>query len=216
MSDTATPRDGKPITGAVLIATGIASLALLANHPGGQAQDFAGVLREEAANRTMDALVHGGFVAVLAIQLVCYAVFARRLDRTAALAAFLFFALGAAFLSASMVLDGLVIPSIAAKYLPAPAKYDSARALFALCGTMIGFLMPIGIAFQATATACWGWALLRSGAARTTGVIGLALGGLLLAGLATMAGNPFVLMGDIASLALWALLMGALGVRRAI
>ena len=67
MSDTATtpPRDGKPITGAVLIATAAASLVLLVNHPGGQARDFAGVLQEEAANRMMDALVHGGFVAVL-------------------------------------------------------------------------------------------------------------------------------------------------------
>jgi hypothetical protein len=218
MSDTIVtpPRDGKPIIGAALIATAVASLALLANHPGGNAHDFPGLLQEEAANRVMDAVVHGGFVVVLAIQLVCYAVFAARMRRTAALAALIFFAAGTASLSASLVTDGLVIPAIAAKYLPVPAKYDAARSLFALCGILIGFLMPIGLGFQAAATAAWGWALLRAGAARVAGVAGLVLGALILGGLGAQAANPFVLMGSIAAMALWALAMGVLGVRRVI
>ncbi len=217
MSDnTLTPRAGQPMAGAVLIAAAVASFALLLAHPGGNAHDFPGLLREEAANRVTDAVVHGGFIVVLAIQLVCYAVFARRMTRTAALAAFLLFAMGAAFLCASMVTDGLVVPAIAVKYLAEPAKYDAARSLIALCGILIGVLMPIGLAFQAAAMAGWGWALLRGGAARMAGVAGLVLGGLILAGLAALATNPFVLMGAIAAMALWALVMGVLGMRKAI
>src|SRR6185369_6450275 len=91
--------------GWLAIATGIAGVALLASHPGGAATDFAGVLREEAANRAMDAVVHGGFVIVLALQMVCYALLSARLGLTrgAVMAALVFFAFGAAFLSASML-----------------------------------------------------------------------------------------------------------------
>jgi hypothetical protein len=209
-------RDGKPIVGTVLIATALASAGLLLSHPGGNAHDFAGVLRDEAANRLTDAIVHGGFVVVLAVQLVCYAVLALRLNRTAALAGFIFFAIGAAFLSASMVTDGLVIPAIAAKYLPTPAKYDAARSLFVLCGIFIGFLMPAGIAFQSAAVAAWGWAMHRSGAATVTGAFGVLMGGALLGGLVATAGNPMVLMGGIGAMALWALIAGVLMARKAV
>ena len=53
--------------GLLLIASSVASLLLLANHPGGSAHSFADTLKQEAANRGIDALVHGGFIAVLAI-----------------------------------------------------------------------------------------------------------------------------------------------------
>ena len=60
MTGIATPAHA---AGILSIATGIATVALLANHPGGDAHTFADVLKDEAANRTMDAIVHGGFVA---------------------------------------------------------------------------------------------------------------------------------------------------------
>jgi len=214
----ATARERSPYRGVGLlaIATGIAALALLANHPGGDARDFAGVLKEEAANRAMDAAVHGGFIVVLALQAVCYAVFSARLGwtRTAAVAGFVFFCAGAIFLSGSMVLDGLVTPAIAARYVAVPAKIESARALFVLIGSLIGVLMPLGLAFQSAAIAVWGWALAASGR-RVAGLFGLALGLAMLvvlaAGFATM--NPIALMGSIAGTALWAAVAGAVMVR---
>jgi len=215
MSD-AKPETGKPITGAVLVAAALASVALLAIHPGGAAHDFPSLLQEEAANRTADAVVHGGIIVVLAVELVCYAVFARRLDRTSALAALIFFAMGTAFFSGAMVLDGLTIPALAAKYLPVPAKYDAAKSLFALCGILIQFLMPLGLGFQAASVAAWGWTLIRARTARIAGGIGLVAGAAVLAGLALQPTNPFVAMGGVAAIALWALVTGVLGIRRAI
>ena len=204
--------------GILAIATGIAAVALLANHPGGEAHDFAGVLREEAANRVMDAAVHGGFIAVLALQTLCYAIFSARIgfSRATAMAGLIFFAFGTAFLSASMVLDGLVTPAIAAKYLAAPDKLEFARSLFVLIGALIGFLMPIGLAFQSAAIACWGWALVASRPSRAAGVFALALGIAALAALASsLAGmNPLVLMGAIAATSVWAVVAGIVLLRR--
>ncbi len=203
--------------GLLAIATGVAALALLANHPGGAATTFADVLKEEASNRLADGIVHGGFIAVLALQMVCYAVFSWRLglQRISALAGLIFFAIGAAFLAGSMVLDGLVTPAVAAKYLAAPAKIEFAKSLFVLIGTLIGFLMPLGLMFQSAAIAAWGWALVASGMSRVLGVIALIAGAGLVAALATSfaAMNPFVLMGAMAMMAAWAMAVGAVLLR---
>jgi len=197
--------------GILTIATGIAGFALLAVHPGGDAKTFADFVRGEAADRTIDAVVHGGFVVVLALQLICYAVFSRGLGyRVSALAAFVFFAIGTSFLCASLLLDGLVAPAIAARYVAKPGKIESARVLFVLLGTMVSLLMPIGLAFQSAAIATWGWALTASGL-RVLGGVGLGFGVLLLValGISFVTANPVILMGAIAATALWAILVGA-------
>src|ERR1700759_3654844 len=98
--------DRSRIVGAVLFATAIASIGLLLNHPGETATDFAGVLKEEAANQMKSAIVHGGFTVVLAIQLACYAIFSGRLGwRNLAIAGLVFFAIGAGLQFASLTVD---------------------------------------------------------------------------------------------------------------
>jgi hypothetical protein len=205
-------------TGLLAIATGIAAFTLLAIHPDDAAKTFADVLRNEAAGRTADAVVHGGFIVVLALQTVCYTALSARIGwtRIAAVAGLVFFAFGAAFLSASMVLDGLVTPALAARYLGEPDKIDFAKSLFRLVGTLIMLLMPIGLAFQSAAITAWGWALIASGISRVAGVLGLVLGGAAFAGLAATAGamNPFVLMGTIAATSLWAIVAGVVLLKR--
>lgn len=197
--------------GLLAIATGIAGFGLLAFHPGGAATDFAGVLKEEAANRAADALVHGGFIAVLALQMVCYAILSARLGLTrgTVMAALVFFAFGAAFLSGSMLVDGLMTPAIAARYVGKPDKIESARALFVLMGTAISFLMPVGLAFQSAAVTAWGWALTASGS-RSLGLAAMAIGATMVmamvAGFLTM--NPIALMAGIVGTAMWAVLAG--------
>ncbi len=204
--------------GLLAIVSGIAALALLANHPGEAAQTFADVLKSEAANRLMDGVVHGGFIAVLGLQLVCYSVFSARLgySRATTIAGLVFFAMGAAFLSASMLIDGLATPAIAARYLAAPTKLEFAKSLFVLMGTLVSFLMPIGLMFQSAAIAAWGWALTASGQSRVAGLFGLVMGSLMLVALGASftAMNPFALMGAIVGTALWAMVAGALLLKR--
>jgi hypothetical protein len=61
---------GERIAGILLLCTALASIALFAAHPGETASGFAAVLKEEAANRNMAAVVHGGYIAVLALQVI--------------------------------------------------------------------------------------------------------------------------------------------------
>lgn len=195
--------------GLLAVATGLAAFALLAGHPDDAAKTFSDVLHNEAAHRAADAIVHGGFIVVLALQTVCYAALSARIGwtRVAALAGFVLFAFGTAFLSASMVLDGLVTPALAARYLDDPAKIDFAKSLFRLVGTLIGVLMPLGLAFQSASIAAWGWALTASRLSRVAGVVGIVLGGATLAVLA-FAPGPLCLMAGVAVTSLWAIVAG--------
>jgi hypothetical protein len=201
-----TDRTSDRTAGILLLFAAIASLALLAAHPGETATTFAGVLKEEAANRNVAGVVHGGYIAVLVLQIIGYAKLSARLDlrRLVSLAGVVLFAAGAAFLSASLLLDGLVIPAIAARFADAPAKIETARTLFVFCETAIGFLMPIGLAFQGAAIASWGAALWRG--SRLAGAIGLLFG---LGMLGTLAANivrpnPLLVMGLLIVPMLWA------------
>jgi hypothetical protein len=220
MTDDTAPQAGTGRAGGILLLVAmIASLALLALHPGGTAADFAGVLKDEAANQGLNALVHGGFIAVLMVQIVGYAVFASRLDlrRVTPLAGLVFFIAGVAFLSASLLCDGLIIPALAAKYTSVPAKIEFARTLFVLCETAIRFLMPMGLAFQAAGVACWGAALLRE-RSRWAGVAGTLLGLGVLAALAmSITGlNGLAVMGSLAALTLWGFVASSLLIRRTV
>ena len=199
--------------GMLTVATGLAAFALLAAHPAENARTFAEVVQNEAAGQLMSAIVHGGFIVVLALQAVCYAVFSGRLglQRSATVAGLVFFALGTAFFCGSLLMDGLVTPAIAARYVARPDKIESARALFILMSAMTSFLMPIGLTFQSAAIAAWGWALTATGP-RTAGlwclVLGVVMVGALVASVA-MA-NPFAMMGAIVATGVWALVTGTL------
>lgn len=216
--DTTEPTAASPTRtiGLLAIATGIAGFALLALHPGGEARDFVGVVKEEAANLVMNAVVHGGFIAVLAPQAVCYAVLTRRIGfgRTASIAGLVFFAAGAAFMAASLLLDGLVTPAIAARYVAKPDRIESARVIFVLIGSLVGFLLPLGLAFQSAAIAAWGWALTASGS-RAAGLFGVVLGLVMLAAIAAgfVLGNPMALMGAIVGISVWAVVAGSVLLR---
>jgi hypothetical protein len=202
-----TERTGRA-AGILLLLTALASLALLAAHPAETATTFAAVLKEEAANRNVAAVVHGGYILVLVLQVVGYAKLSARLDlrRLLPLAGLVFFAAGTVILSASLLLDGLVIPALAARYADVPAKIDSARTLFVFCETAIGFLMPMGLAFQGAAIASWGAALWRA-SSRIAGAIGLLSGlGMIAALTANVAqSNPMLLMGSLAVPIFWTL-----------
>jgi hypothetical protein len=207
---------GERTAGILLLLTGIASVALLAAHPGETATNFAAVLKEEAANRNVAGVVHGGYIAVLVLQIVSYAKLSGRLDlrRLMPLAGIVFFAAGTAFLSASLLLDGLVVPALAARYAEVPAKIESARALFVFCETAIGFLMPIGLAFQGAAIAGWGAALWR--VARIPGTVGTLFGLGMLGVLAAnvVRPNPMFLIGSLVVPILWSFVAAWLLIRR--
>ncbi|HEY2708588.1 MAG TPA: hypothetical protein VGI95_11105 [Caulobacteraceae bacterium] len=200
--------------GAALIACAVASVGLLMAHPsGGASHELADVLKAEAAQALPDAIVHGGYVLVLAVELVGFLGLATRIGtrRPAVLAALVFAVVGAALLAASMIADGLITPAIATRYAPAPAaKQEGARAILVLIGAAINVLMPMGLAFQGAAAVAWSTALMRK--ARIAGLAALALGvAVLVAAWFSLdpAGMPGLLAALIAT-AVWTLIAGVL------
>ena len=202
-------------SGAVLILAGVLEIVLLALHPEGSARDFAGMLREEANGRPIDALVHGGFIVLLGIQLVGYRALSLRLgqDRTSVLTAGVFFAMGTAALSASLFIDGLLVPRLANHFVnAAAAQQEAARPVFALAGSAIALLMPIGLAFHGVGVTAWSIRLL--GLNRIAGSAALFLGlAILLAAIAATA-SPMLVAAAIPATALWSALAGVLLWRR--
>jgi hypothetical protein len=215
MTDTMAP--GGRSAGILLLLSTIASLVLLGLHPSETATTFAGVLKDEALHQGLNGVVHGGFIAVLALEMAAYAAFSSRLRGLLPVTGLVLFSVGVAFLSASLFCDGLIVPAIAAKYAAVPEKIESARTLFVLCETAIRFLMPLGLAFQAAGVAAWGMALVR-GPSRWGGVAGSVLGlGVLAALVITYAQlNPLVVMASLAALSLWGFIASGLLLRRAV
>lgn len=199
----------------MLILAGILEIVLLALHPEGSARDFAGMLREEANGRPIDAFVHGGFIVLLGVQLVGYRALSLRLgqDRTSILAAGVFFIMGTAALSASLFIDGLLIPGLAHRFVTAAAvQQEAARPVFALAGTAIGLLMPIGLGLQGVGIIAWSIRLL--GLNRVAGCAALFLGlAILFAAIASTA-SPMLVAAAIPATALWSALGGTLLWRR--
>ena len=215
----APPRSAAPGLGGLLLACAILSVVLLVAHPGGGGPAGIGeVLKREAAGQGIDALVHGGEIAVQAALLVGLSVLAARLgaSRAVVIAGLTLSAIGFAALAASLLVDGLVVPAIAARYVSAPATAQAeARPLLVLAGALIRFLMPMGLAFQSTAAVAWGLALWRSGP-RAAGAVAGAIGAATLTALAATIADldGLVAMAGLAGQALWVALLGGSLMRR--
>ena len=201
------------VIGALTIASAIAGFALLAAHPAEQAHNFAEVVQQEARQQMQDLIVHGGYILVLSLQILCFGFFSSRLSgaRIAAGAAKTFFAIGAAWICVSLLFDGLVTPAIATRYVNQP---DAAHPLFVLISAVVRYVMPIGLTFQALAVACWGIAMLSS-RLRISGAIASLLGAGLLAAVAigALGGMPVAYVGAFAAMALWPLIAGVVLLR---
>ena len=75
----------------------------------------------------------------------------------------------------SLLFDGLVTPAVAARYA---GQTETARPLFVLITSIVRFVMPISLGFQALSVFCWGAAMLACGlrfSGAITFVLGLAL-----------------------------------------
>jgi len=199
----------------------LATLALLANHPMPQGHTLADFVRAEAANQLLDGVVHGGFIAILGVLMVCFVLLSgilpTRGSRTAGATAILglvAFCTGCGTLMLVMILDGFVVPGLAAHFAAATANDLSTGAgLFLICGMMIRFLMPMGLMFQSVAVLSWSAAIVVSGrAGRALAIYGFTVGTLLIAALPTAPAKltAHLLMAGIVLQSIWYLGLAAL------
>ncbi len=195
---------------AALALCALATLTLPANHPAPAGHGLPDLISAEARDRLRDALVHGGFIVTLAVLIVCFAFLSRRLgaERVPVVAGFVAYCIGCGALMLSMIVDGFAVPAIATRFSDTPGGADlkSAETLFILCGTLIRFLMPLGLLFQAAGMLAFSAVIVRGGGwRRAVGVFGV--GAALFLGTALLAvpprGETHVLLGGIVLQSLW-------------
>ena len=192
----------------------LASLTLLANHPSGNPASFAELIKDEAAHRVIDGVVHGGFSITLVALIICFVFLSRFLGlaRPSVVIGLVCFCAGCGALMSSMVLDGFVVPAIAARFAGSD-DLQVAKTLFILLGTLIGLLMPIGLLFQSMAMISWSSAIAKGpGFRRAVGLFGLVVAiALIVAILATPAVMAaHVILGGVALQSIWYLAIAGL------
>jgi len=197
----------------------VATLVLLAFHPGGGGRTITEVIQAEARDQVKDGVVHGGFIFISAALIACFAGLSRILHpaRVAVTAGFVTFCVGAGALMMSMGLDGLVVPAIAARCLREGTAQSlaSAQTLLLFCGACIKILMPTGLLFEGGAMLSYSVAMIARrwfwvGGLGVAAGIAMLIGPLLLPGLGAHA-----LIAGIVILCMWYLgLAMALGLEK--
>jgi hypothetical protein len=194
--------------GAVLALGGATLLLLLLAHPAGPGpgRPFSDVVDFEIRHRAMNALVHGGALAVLMLLLAAH-VTALRINRAsvAMAVAVTSFGAGCAFLAGSLLLDGLLVPLLALQFRAAPdaARQAATEAVIHACGSTIGILQRTALLSFGASALAWCASLLQAGRGTVVGTLSGVVGVILcasmlwvpsaLAGHAGMAG--FLLLG---------------------
>jgi len=197
----------------------LASLTLLASHPSGSPGNFADLVRDEAAHQVIDGVVHGGFVVTLVALLICFVLWSRFLGlaKPPVVIGLVCFCVGCGALMASMVLDGFATPAIAVRFVGTD-DLQPAKTLFVLVGTLIRFLMPMGLLFQFVAMLSWSSVIVKGpGLARAVGLVGLVAAILLIVTILAIptAKAAHVILGGVALQAIWYLAIAALLFSRA-
>jgi hypothetical protein len=214
--DTSSYRERRGLAIAFVLCA-LVTLALLANHPGNRAHSLADFITDEAHNQFIDGLVHGGFIVTLGALIVCFVFFSRCLGlaRVPVVIGLVAFCAGCGALMGSMILDGFATPAIAARFAGSGNADNllSAKTLLILFGTLIGFLMPIGMLFQSVAMLSWSAVIVKGrGLRRAVGLFGLATALLLIVALLATPANMamHVFLGGIVFQAIWYLMLAAL------
>lgn len=127
------------------------------------------------------------------------------------------FCVGCGALIASMLLDGFATPAIAVRFAGTD-DLQPAKTLFVLVGTLIRFLMPMGLLFQFVAMLSWSSVIVKEpGLPRAVGLLGLIVAFFLTVAIfatpSVMAAH--VILAGVALQAIWHLAIAALLFNRA-
>ena len=204
---------------AALFAGGAAlMLTLLLAHPHESLHSFAEVVDFEIDHRVANSAVHGCMVGVLVLLLAAHVSLARLVVplKWLVMVAVTAFGFACVLLTASLVLDGFITPTLASQFRAAKdaALQQSIQAQIQFCGTCIRTLMPMALVTFAGSALAWVGPLVRlGGRGSATGLIGGAMGAVVAVMVATVAPEALnhVLMGGLFLVALWQLAL-AIGV----
>jgi len=167
------------LCGALLALTAILTLVAILHHPSlAGRHDVRQTAEAMLPLASMDRLVHGALMLLIALQTFGFALFGRSLgfNRLAVAAGLAAFAAGAVLMVIPTTLDGFVTPDLAQACLSAPERCANADAgAFRLVSIMIQDFTKVALILTAASTACWSSVLLTAGTGlrRVAGLVGL-------------------------------------------
>lgn len=207
------------IAGGAIIVSAALAVAAVAHHPTlTHATSREDVLRQIVRLSGLDEAVHA--IVIVAVCGLLYGLIAfavrRGLRNDAVLAGLVAYALGTVFAIAAALIDGFVIPAIAARYAAAPRpSADLAPQLLALCAIAIQVATKTWLIATSFAVLAWSAGFLRQrGMLRLLGAGGIVVTAAMLVVLA-FAGNVNThSLGAVVLLqTLWYVAVGALMLR---
>ncbi len=164
--------------GIVLVATTLLSILMMAHHPSASTHEPASLAADVAGTATLSRVVHGALIAMIALELYAFVVFASRLapGRSAARAGIVAYAIGAGAMMGAALISGFVMSNLAGYYAstadPAPFV-DFAR--LSMTGNQA--LANLGVFAMSTAIVLWAIALLHDRAhGRWLAIVGFVMG----------------------------------------
>ena len=177
------------IYGGLLLGCALLSMLVAAHHPTSGSHDLAAVMRALAARKGMIEGVHGGLLALFALQLVGFYGFARLLGlaRPLPAAGLVLIAIGGMAMMAAGAINGFALPAFASTY-PAllPGDVQAATAALRLCWALNQAMASIGAVAMGGAMLLWSLALAaRTGWPRLVGALGIVAGAVIVGGISS-------------------------------
>jgi hypothetical protein len=167
------------ISGALLVGTSILSLALMLHHPSVAtgAHGTSAAIAELARTGSLARVVHGGLIALLAVQAFAYVELAERLGwgRRVVRAAVVAYAAGFVAMIGATLISGFVVPRLADRYeASGTGDVEAVRAVLVACTAGNRTLAEFAAIAMSVAIALWSGALLDR--SRTVAALGLLSG----------------------------------------
>jgi hypothetical protein len=162
--------------GIVLIAATLASIVAMAHHPSIGSHEAGAAIAEIHAKAGVNRLVHGVLIALIALELCAFLVFAHRIGtrRDAVRLGVVAWSIGTGAMIGAALISGFVITELAAHYAETTVDPSAFAHLARLAMSGNQALAQLGtIAFSAAILA-WSLALLRDPERRGLALIGLA------------------------------------------
>lgn len=217
MSDSTTARRQ---LSALFAVSGIALVVLLLLHPHERTPVFSDLIELEIRHRLVNEFVHGGAIALFLTLLAGHIALARLLGAATIPVAIAVTAFGGgcALITASLVLDGFVVPALAQQYHAVKdlTLQQSIEGLVRFCATSIRILMPMALLSFAVSALAWCAPLLRlGGRSRLAGAASGVTGAIVVTTIsaAAPAALDHAVLGSLLLVALWHLALAGTFVR---
>lgn len=165
--------------GIILIASSVLAVLFMAHHPTAETHDAAALAADIGGKALLSRFVHGGLIALIAVQLFAFTVFCRWLgaENSAVGAGLVAYAIGTGAMIGAALISGFVVSDLATHYASESASASQTfMDLLRLSMTGNQALAKLGVFAMSTAIVLWAFTLFRARRAMWVAIVGLLAG----------------------------------------